>query len=120
MCSSDLGHTPGSIGLLDSQTGELFTGDAITSSGVLLHLEESLPMSTYMQTLQEVQELIDTGNVTTIYGGHGDFNPGTGVVQKFIDGCTKISVGNLTDKEKKNERIVFEGLEISFDLNRMD
>ena len=62
------GHTPGSIGLLDTSAGELFSGDAITPSGVLLHLPESLPVTTEIQTLQMVQDMIDAGTVTSIHG----------------------------------------------------
>lgn len=114
------GHSPGSIGLLDTSTGELFSGDAITPSGVLLHLEESLPVSTQMQTLQTVQDMIDAGTVTAIHGGHGAFNPGTGIVQKLMDGCTKIISEDLTEKEKKSEHLYYEGLEISFDLDKVN
>lgn len=114
------GHTAGLIGLLDTSTGELFSGDAITPSGVLLHLEESLPVSTQIQTLQTVQDMIDAGTVTEIHGGHGEFNPGTGIVQKLMHGCTKIISGDLTEKEKKSERLYYEGLEISFDLDKVN
>ena len=99
---------------------ELFSGDAITPSGVLLHLEESLPVSTQIQTLQTVQDMIDAGTITEIHGGHGKFNLGTGIVQKLMDGCTKIILGDLTEKEKKSERIYYEGLEISFDWNKVN
>lgn len=114
------GHTPGSIGLLDAQTGALFTGDAITSTGVLLHLPESVSVSTQIQTLQTVQGLIDSGTVTAIHGGHGAFDPGTDIVKKFMEACTKIKSGDLTDREKEEGRIVYEGLEIKFDLNKID
>lgn len=114
------GHTPGSIGLLDVHTGAFFTGDAVTTSGVLLHLEESLPVSTELQTLNTVQEMIDAGKVTAIHGGHGAFDPDMIIVQQLIDGCNKIISGDLMQKEKESGSIHYEGMEISFDLNKIN
>lgn len=114
------GHTPGSIGLLDDQTGELFCGDAITSTGVLLGLDESLPMSVHMQTLTSVQELIHSNTVKMLYGGHGTFQMNLDIVQTFMDACNKIRSGDLTEKEKADESINYDGLEISFNLNKLD
>lgn len=113
------GHTPGSIGLFDVNTGALFSGDAVTVSGVLLHLEESLPVSTEVDTLNKVQEMIDDGRVTAIHGGHGAFDPDMNIVQQLIDGCNKIISGDLTEKEKEKGSISYEGMEISFDLSKI-
>ncbi len=113
------GHTPGSIGLLDTNSGELFCGDAITPSGVLLHLQESLPVSTEIQTLDTVQEMIDAGKVTALHGGHGEFDPELVLVRNLKEGCEKVLSGDVTDKEKEDGRIYYEGLEISFDLDKV-
>ena len=113
------GHTPGSIGLLDTSSGELFCGDAITGSGVLLHLPESLSVSTEIETLNTVQDMIDKGRVTAIHGGHATFTPDLVLVKNLTEGCERILSGNLTDEEKEEGRIIYEGLEISFDLNKI-
>ena len=60
------GHTPGEIGLLDETAGELFSGDAVYESGVLL---DELPESNipdYVRTMERLRDL----DVDEIYGGH--------------------------------------------------
>jgi glyoxylase-like metal-dependent hydrolase (beta-lactamase superfamily II) len=62
------GHTPGEIGLHDLATRELFSGDAVYESGVLL---DELPESNipdYVRTMERLRDL----DVETVYGGHDD------------------------------------------------
>jgi len=93
------GHTPGSTAYLDRTTGELFCGDAITSSGILLTLQESLPISTYIETLDYLQSLVDEGTVTFMYSGHGAFVMETDIIQSIKTGCEDILAGNISDKD---------------------
>lgn len=114
------GHTPGIVGLLDENTGALFCGDAITSTGLLLGLPESLSVSIQLETLDKVQELVDNGSVLTMYSGHGAFEMDTEIINKFKSALNKIKSLDLTDEEKQAGRIDYEGLNITFKLDNLD
>jgi len=103
------GHTPGSTAYLDRATGELFCGDAITSSGVLLNLQESLPISTYIETLDYLQSLVDEGTVKSMYSGHGAFVMETDIIQSMRSGCEDILDGNISDEELEDHAYSVDG-----------
>lgn len=74
------GHTRGSIGLLYREEKLLFAGDAINGA-VWLFLEESLPLSVYMETLQKAQS-IDFHNLVMAH----DFRmPGKEILKVYLD-----------------------------------
>lgn len=62
------GHTPGSICLVDRENKLLFSGDN-NNTAVWLFLPESLPLSTYLKSLQVLAERIS--EFKTILPGHG-------------------------------------------------
>lgn len=62
-------HTPGSIVLLDRQSGNCFSGDAFGSGQVWLQLKPYSPMSTYISSLKKMETLMDKG-ITKVYCGH--------------------------------------------------
>jgi glyoxylase-like metal-dependent hydrolase (beta-lactamase superfamily II) len=59
------GHSPGSIGLWDSRTGILFSGDAIYDGGLLDELPGS-DIDAYVVTMRRLREL----PVAVVHGGH--------------------------------------------------
>ena len=59
------GHSPGSIGLWEPDTGTLFSGDAIYDGRLLDELPGS-DVPTYCQTMERLLEL----PVTVVHGGH--------------------------------------------------
>lgn len=61
------GHTPGSIVLLDAANKLLFTGDN-DNTLVWLFLRDSLPLETYLATLQKIDKRTD---FETMLPGHG-------------------------------------------------
>jgi glyoxylase-like metal-dependent hydrolase (beta-lactamase superfamily II) len=63
------GHTPGSICLLDAGHKLLFTGDN-DNTLVWLFLKESLPLETYLETLQKLKLRAD--RYETLLPGHGE------------------------------------------------
>jgi hydroxyacylglutathione hydrolase len=63
------GHTPGSIVLLDRQTGNCYSGDAFGSGQVWLQLRPYSPMKTYINSCKKMEKLMDEG-ITKIYCGH--------------------------------------------------
>lgn len=114
------GHTPGSISILDRQSGSLFTGDSLTNSGVLLQLPESEPISTYINSLDQMQKLIDEGAVKHIYGGHADFSVDLGVVADFRKGCEDILDGKISSEAEEKGILEVDDLPIRFDLTRVE
>jgi glyoxylase-like metal-dependent hydrolase (beta-lactamase superfamily II) len=59
------GHSPGSIGLWDSKTGTLFSGDAIYD-GPLLDEIPGAEIAAYLRTMRRLREL----PVEVVHGGH--------------------------------------------------
>lgn len=114
------GHTPGSVCILDRQTGSLFTGDSITNSGVLLQLKESQPISTYIKSLDKMQKLIDDGTVSNLYGGHAKFSIDLTVVPDFRKGCEDILNGNITSDDREKGILEVDGLPIKFNPDRIE
>jgi len=62
-------HTPGSVVFLDWDKGNCYSGDAIGSGSVWLHLKPSSPMRTYINTCKKIEALMDRG-ISKIYCGH--------------------------------------------------
>ncbi len=62
------GHTPGSMGLYNSNEQILFAGDSLVSGQVWMYLEHSLSLQTYYNALQHLQE--GTPELKTIFTGH--------------------------------------------------
>lgn len=61
------GHSPGSMGLLDTLDGVLFSGDAIYEGGLV----DDLPgcdIASYCETMLRLKTL----DISIAYGGHGD------------------------------------------------
>ena len=59
------GHSPGSIGLWESSTGTLFSGDAIYDGPLLDQLDGS-NVDDYLKTMERLKRL----PVTIVYAGH--------------------------------------------------
>ena len=59
------GHSAGSIGLWESVTGTLFSGDAIYDGPLLDDLPDS-NISLYVKTMQRLREM----PVSVVHGGH--------------------------------------------------
>jgi len=59
------GHSPGSMGLWEKETGTLFSGDAIYDGPLLDQLEDS-DVAAYIRTMERLREL----PVRVVHGGH--------------------------------------------------
>ena len=62
-------HTPGSIILVEGESGSCYTGDAFGSPNVWLQLRPIAPMKTYINSCSEMLALMDSG-IDSIYCGH--------------------------------------------------
>ena len=63
------GHTPGSIVLIDHREGDCFSGDAFGSGQVWLQLEPHLPMTTYLESCERMEKLMEAG-IGKLWCGH--------------------------------------------------
>jgi hydroxyacylglutathione hydrolase len=50
------GHTPGGVCFLNEEEGIIFTGDMIVETPVWIYLKHSLPLSTYLASLQKINK----------------------------------------------------------------
>jgi glyoxylase-like metal-dependent hydrolase (beta-lactamase superfamily II) len=73
------GHSPGSIGLLEEETGILFSGDAIYDGPLYDFLPES-SIPDYVATMRRLRDL----PVSTVHGGH-DGSFGRGRMIELVD-----------------------------------
>lgn len=88
------GHTPGSIVLIDRQTGSCFSGDAFGSGQVWLQLQPHLPITIYAESCRKMEKIMDEQHITKIYCGHYPY------VKKAYD------KSYLTDMRKLAEAMV--------------
>jgi glyoxylase-like metal-dependent hydrolase (beta-lactamase superfamily II) len=96
------GHTPGSICLLDRQARILFTGDSVLPGAHWLHLDESLPVSRFHESLQRLQTFSD--KFDTILPGHADLQSlplSKTLLDDLIDGIGRILAGELVGQVEK-------------------
>lgn len=108
------GHTPGSIGLIDDKTKSLFVGDALTHSGYLLGLDESLSPEIQKESLLKIKELFESGRITAAFGGHVNTPLTIENVETGLTIVDKIISGELTKSEKERGRISYKDMEVSF------
>ncbi|KAH0791013.1 MBL fold metallo-hydrolase [Histomonas meleagridis] len=91
------GHTPGSIGLLDSKEHYLFTGDAIGSGEVWMHIT-TLPLESILSVTKFIHQLRE--EITRIYVGHLLSPVGLDYVDKVENIVNKIVKGEEYESEK--------------------
>lgn len=114
------GHTPGEIVLLDKQNKLLFAGDN-SNSLVWLHIADSLPLETYLKTLEKVETR--SGDFSTILPGHGGPIEGDFVGEQIA--CVKsILDGTAVSEEYKtfagNGRLAkYKRAAVAFDPNKL-
>lgn len=60
------GHTVGSVGLYDAQTGFLFAGDTVLAGNTALIEPEAASMKAFLESLRKLEAL----SVQAVYGGH--------------------------------------------------
>jgi hydroxyacylglutathione hydrolase len=84
------GHTPGSVVLLCSEEKIMFSGDSIIATPAWLYLDHSLPLHTYLEGLQKIQER-DT-EFETIFPGHAPSPINKTVLYDLISCLEKIIV----------------------------
>ena len=90
------GHTSGSICLLDEYNELLFSGDSIQTAPILMHLDTSLPLSTYFDSIVHVYSFEESYD--KILPGHGETPVDKTVLDELINGVSEILEGELVGK----------------------
>jgi len=90
------GHTAGSICLLDTVEGILFSGDSLLAKPVLMNLETSLGLKTYLKSIEYVNSFADGFNI--ILSGHDEKPVDPVVIGELISGVSDILKGNIKGK----------------------
>lgn len=85
------GHTKGSIGLLDRRDRALFSGDTI-SSHVLMYLEESTSITTFINSLEKVNKL----DFDNIIASHFTKPYNKNIINKLIHCANNIDISKST------------------------
>jgi Zn-dependent hydrolases, including glyoxylases len=116
------GHTPGSICLLDAENELLFSGDSIQTAPVLMHLDTSLPLSTYFDSIVHVYSFEDA--YETILPAHGETPLDKTVLDELINGVSEILEGKVAGKLEQTffgegSICKFDKTSIIYDENRL-
>jgi Zn-dependent hydrolases, including glyoxylases len=85
------GHTIGSIALLDRKNRALFSGDSV-SSHVLMYLEESTSINTYIKSLEKVNKL----EFDTLIASHFTEPYSKDIINKLIHCASHIDISKST------------------------
>lgn len=93
------GHTAGSICLLDSIDGILFSGDSLLAKPVLMNLETSMGLKTYLNSIKYVNTFADDFNM--ILSGHDDKPVDPIIIEELICGVSDIINGKIEGKVEK-------------------
>lgn len=100
LCS---GHTPGSMVLIDSETGYLFCGDSCNQKfGLGVRPIPGLPQVSVEETLESLKRIWEMEfDHLSIFNGHADFRPlgqplKTEVFPTLMEGLAKIMEGDFT------------------------
>jgi hydroxyacylglutathione hydrolase len=95
------GHTPGSIVLLDWQSGNCYTGDAFGSGQVWCQLWPFSPMATYVASCKKMLDIMDQG-ISKIYCGHYPYVKttfGKSYMKDMLELAHKIDQGTPPDPQ---------------------
>jgi glyoxylase-like metal-dependent hydrolase (beta-lactamase superfamily II) len=93
------GHTAGSICLLDTKDDILFSGDSLLAKPVLMNLETSLGLKTYLKSIEYVNSFADDFNI--ILSGHDEKPVDPIVMEELISGVSDIIQGKIEGKVEK-------------------
>jgi glyoxylase-like metal-dependent hydrolase (beta-lactamase superfamily II) len=108
------GHSPGSIAFLDSERRWLFSGDTFFEGTIWLHLQESLPLSAFCDSLMHLQERVDEFDI--MYPAHGELDPlglSPSMINDMVVGLGKIIDGTL--KGEPESTFAGDGLRCDFE-----
>lgn len=116
------GHTSGSICLLDEENELLFSGDSVQTAPVLMHLDTSLQLSTYFDSIVHACSFEEA--YQKILPSHGETPVDKSVLEELINGVSEILEGKQSGELKQTffgEGLVskFNKTSVIYDENRL-
>lgn len=90
------GHTPGSIGVLDIENRQIFSGDPV-QDGRIFMFGPQREMHSYIHGLNRLQTLSD--RFDTIYPSHGSYPVKPTMISELSDSAQKILKGEIKGTE---------------------
>ncbi len=93
------GHTPGSIGVLDTKYRVLISGDPIQSHGRIFMFGAHRDMERYILSLEHLTEYED--RFDEIWPSHADLPVGKDAVGKLHDGALSVLKGSVRGTEEE-------------------
>jgi len=94
------GHTPGSIALLDTDSGVLVGGDTLSKAAIFM-FGEGRNMDAYIASLEVLETLRcnEASTFDTIYPSHGEFPISSSIIPQLLDGARRLLAGELVGGE---------------------
>lgn len=94
------GHTPGSIALLDTESGVLVSGDTLSKAAIFM-FGDGRNMDAYIESLTVLETLRcnDASAFDTVYPSHGEFPLSADVIPLLLDGARRLKAGELVGGE---------------------
>lgn len=113
------GHTQGSISLLDTKNGWLFSGDTCGDEGMLLHFREATSVKTFQKTIRSIRSLVDTGTITRNYPSHQTSPAPLERLENYSYILDRLEKGELSPEEWKTGKVEKNGIRIAFSPERV-
>ena len=111
------GHTPGSICVMDYDSQEVFTGDAIGSGDFWMQLDESLEMHAFVENLLHFKQNLVGMKDMIIYPGHIDQQTcqmGMQYIDDVLHICSKLctdgACGETGEMELGGTKLFYRGI----------
>lgn len=105
------GHSPGSICLLDSRDGLLFTGDAFYPGTLYAHFDDS-DFDAYRSSLEHLVGLLD--QVSHLCPAHNEAHVPKEMLSRALDGFERIAAGRAVFESQGEIRVYrFEGFGVA-------
>ncbi len=90
------GHTPGSIAILDKNSGMLFSGDPI-QDGRIFMFGPMRNLTAYIHSLSRLKMFED--EINGVYPSHGTCPVDFSIVDELIKGAVRVEAGEITPTE---------------------
>lgn len=114
------GHTQGSVSLLDTKNGWLFSGDTCGDVGMLLHFPEATSIKEFHQTIDRIRSLVKEGRVTRNYPSHQTSPAPLNKLEYYDELLGRMEKGQFSEKEWETGKAEHNGITIEFNRERTE
>lgn len=113
------GHTQGSISLLDTKRGWLFSGDTCGDEGMLLNFPEASSAKEFHLTIRKIRELVRNGSVSRNYPSHQTSPAPLEKLEYYDQLLTRLVKADLSDEEWRKGEVELSGIRIVISPERI-